>query len=59
MNNCCICWVFSSTFFLGILIFKRLTARHLYKSFGVKGLIDGYTVRLESRCALIKNTFLN
>jgi hypothetical protein len=25
-------------FLLGILIFKRLTARRLYKSFGVKGL---------------------
>jgi hypothetical protein len=37
MNNCCICW-FSRIFLLGILIFKRLTARRLYKSFGVKGL---------------------
>jgi hypothetical protein len=26
-------------FLLGILIFKWLTARRLYKSFGVKGLI--------------------
>jgi hypothetical protein len=26
-------------FFTGILIFKGLTARRLYKSFGVKGLI--------------------
>jgi hypothetical protein len=26
-------------FLLGILIFKRLTARRLYKSFGVKGLM--------------------
>jgi hypothetical protein len=25
---------------LGILIFKGLPARHLYKSFGVKGLIN-------------------
>jgi hypothetical protein len=38
------CVVFSDVvrgdliFLLGILIFKRLTARHLYKSFGVKGL---------------------
>jgi hypothetical protein len=30
---------FSRIFLLGILIFKRLTARQLYKSFGVKGLI--------------------
>jgi disulfide bond formation protein DsbB len=37
MNNCCICW-FSRIFLLGILIFKGLTARRLYKSFGVKGL---------------------
>jgi hypothetical protein len=27
-------------FLLGILIFKGLTARRLYKSFGVKGLIN-------------------
>jgi hypothetical protein len=30
--------VFSRIFLLGILIFKGLTARRLYKSFGVKGL---------------------
>jgi hypothetical protein len=30
---------FSRIFLLGILIFKGLTARRLYKSFGVKGLI--------------------
>jgi hypothetical protein len=29
---------FSCIFVLGILIFKGLTARRLYKSFGVKGL---------------------
>jgi hypothetical protein len=33
----CICW-FSRTFLLGILIFKGLTARRLYKSFDFKGL---------------------
>jgi hypothetical protein len=38
MNNWCICWFFT-LFLLGILIFKWLTARRLYKSFGVKGLI--------------------
>jgi hypothetical protein len=38
MNNWCICWVFTHIL-LGILIFKGLTARRLYKSFGVKGLI--------------------
>jgi hypothetical protein len=37
MNNWCICW-FSRIFLLGILIFKGLTARRLYKFFGVKGL---------------------
>jgi hypothetical protein len=30
---------FSRIFLLGILIFKGLTARRLYKSFGFKGLI--------------------
>jgi hypothetical protein len=38
MNNLCICWYFT-LFLLGILIFKGLTARRLYKSFGVKGLM--------------------
>jgi hypothetical protein len=38
MNNWCICWVFTHIF-TGILICKGLTARRLYKSFGVKGLI--------------------
>jgi hypothetical protein len=37
MDNWCICW-FLGIFLLGILIFKGLTARRLYKSFGVKGL---------------------
>jgi hypothetical protein len=37
MNNWCIVG-FSRIFLLGMLIFKGLTARHLYKSFGVKGL---------------------
>jgi hypothetical protein len=30
---------FSRIYLLGILIFKGLTARRLYKSFGAKGLI--------------------
>jgi hypothetical protein len=30
---------FSRVFLLGIIIFKGPTARRLYKSFGVKGLI--------------------
>jgi alcohol dehydrogenase class IV len=34
-----ICW-FSCIFLLVILIFKGLNVRRLYKSFGVKGLID-------------------
>jgi hypothetical protein len=37
MSNWCIGW-FSRIFLLGILIFEGLTARRLYKSFGVKGL---------------------
>jgi hypothetical protein len=31
---------FSGIFLLGILIFKGLTARRLYKSFSVKGLVE-------------------
>jgi hypothetical protein len=39
MNNWCILLVgFSRIFLLRILIFKGLTARRLYKSFGVKRL---------------------
>jgi hypothetical protein len=38
MNNCLFVG-FSRIFLLWILIFKGLTARRLYKSFGVKGLI--------------------
>jgi hypothetical protein len=34
---------FSRIFLLGILIFKGLNARRLYKSFGVKGLIRAIT----------------
>jgi hypothetical protein len=37
MNNWCI-FCFSRKFLLWILIFKGLTARRLYKSFGVKAL---------------------
>jgi hypothetical protein len=37
MSNWCICWFFTH-FLLGILIYKGLTGRRLYKSFGVKGL---------------------
>jgi hypothetical protein len=39
MNNCCISWFFTHIF-TGILIFKGLTARRLYKSFGIKGLMN-------------------
>jgi hypothetical protein len=37
MNNWWICWFFTHIL-MGILIFKWLTARRLYKSFGIKGL---------------------
>jgi hypothetical protein len=39
MKNWCICWFFSHIL-LGILIFKRFTVRRLFKSFGIKGLME-------------------
>jgi hypothetical protein len=42
MNSWCICWIFTHIF-TGILIFKGLTVRRLYKSFGVRGLSNGYS----------------
>jgi hypothetical protein len=48
MNNWRICW-FSRIFLLGILIFKGLTERRLYKSFGVKGLILCFKVFMALR----------
>jgi hypothetical protein len=41
MNNWFICWFFTHIFTRG-LIFKGITARRLYKSFGVTGLIGVY-----------------
>jgi hypothetical protein len=41
MYNWCLCW-FLTHIFIGDFNFKGLTARHLYKSFGVKGLILFY-----------------
>jgi hypothetical protein len=45
MNNWCICW-FVTHIFTGILIFKGLTARRLYKSFGIKGLMASWSTRI-------------
>jgi hypothetical protein len=39
---------FSRIFLLGILIFKGITARRVYKSFGAKGLKKQLAVRLFS-----------
>jgi hypothetical protein len=44
MTNWCICW-FPSIFLLGILIFRGLTGRRFYKSFGVKWLKKKRTVQ--------------
>jgi hypothetical protein len=52
MNNWCICWFFTHIL-LGILIFKGLTARRLYKSFGVKGL---KTVFVTDTACLLRGT---
>jgi hypothetical protein len=47
MNSGCICWFFTHIL-MGILIFKGPTARRLYKSFGVNGLIcnSSFTCRI-------------
>jgi hypothetical protein len=38
---------FSRIFLLEILIFKGITALRLYKSFGVKGLMQGVSTQLK------------
>jgi hypothetical protein len=48
---------FSSTFLLGILIFKGLNARHIYKSFGVKGL-ESLRAHATSKYYTYKNIIL-
>jgi hypothetical protein len=47
---------FSRIFLMGILIFKRLTARRLYKSFGVKGLKTFSIADLINDCDRLKMT---
>jgi hypothetical protein len=41
-------------FLLEILIFKGLTARRLYKSFGVKGLIFNLSTRIPLQIVLAR-----
>jgi hypothetical protein len=48
MNNCCICWFFTHIFTVDINL-KGLSARRLYKSFGVKGLINMNFIHIVSR----------
>jgi hypothetical protein len=59
MNNWCICW-FSRIVLLWILIFEGLTARHLYKSFGVEELsvIRRVTVCVTVVCNVYTGTAL-
>jgi hypothetical protein len=44
---------FSRLFLLGILIFKGLTARRLYKSFGIEGLKAAIDVRFKQGGVLV------
>jgi hypothetical protein len=57
MNDWCICW-FSHIFLLGILIFKELTARRLYKSFGVEELIGRKSQTVTNKTAVSPGTVL-
>jgi hypothetical protein len=49
---------FSRIFLLGILIFKGLTARRLYKSFGVKGLSIGLRVVHSNKLPTIRSILM-
>jgi hypothetical protein len=53
VNDWRICWFFTHIL-LGILILKGLTARRIYKSFGVKGLIH-YHVYVVAMVIFITN----
>jgi hypothetical protein len=47
---------FSRIFLLGVLIFKGLTARRLYKSLGVEGLSELLSFILDRVCAKKNDT---
>jgi hypothetical protein len=42
-------------FLLGILIFKGLTARHIYKSFGIKGLNRYLVLQKNNKLLVARN----
>jgi hypothetical protein len=55
----CICWLFTHIFTGYFTIFKGLTTRRLYKSFGAKGLITYFYGVISNFCSLINFTCLH